>query len=155
MILYKRKGFIIVECGNKRKHYYTVVNKNSRFKGQHTHVSTFDEAKFVLNCAIHNDIPTDSSQYLQESVKRLIIKDYHGTENEEHYETVFSYRYKTFCRKLDKKKKYYDDKHIIIVFLKLHTYDGNGYKARIIPIHDEKEYSKKELWKKTSNGLYV
>lgn len=154
-VIYKKKGFIIVQCGNKRNRYFTVVNNNIECKGQHTHLSSFDEAKYVLFNAIKLKIPEDCSFYLQESIKRVSIPNYHSIKDKEHYETIYSKNYKTFCRKLNKKIKYYNSNNIKIIFLKLNPYGNVGYKAKVIKINNDKEYSNKSLWKKSNNDFWI
>lgn len=154
-VIYKRQNFIIVCCGSKNNRYYTVVNNNKALRGQHTHLDTFNEAKYVLFQAIKNRIPNDCSHYLQESIRRLIEKDYHTEVCIEEHDTIYAERYKTFCRKLNKKKRYYDSKSIKIVFLKLNPYGNKGYKAKVIKISNNIEYKNKALWKETQNGFWI
>ena len=153
-IVYSKEKFIIVECGSKYNKYYTVVNNNKGFKGQHTHVDNFKSAKYVLLHAIKKEIPEDCSSFLKESIRRLIIKNYaedHKTEKIS-YETVYAKKYKTFCRKLNKKEKYYKKHNIKIVFVKLEPHDNIGYKAKVIKKSYLNNLHNIELWDHSKNS---
>lgn len=131
-VVYKKKGFIITKCGSSRNRYYTLVNNNKTLKGQHTHLNTFEEAQFILNCAIKNTLP-EVSKYLRESYYRVTIKDYKNlNDNKLSYETIYDDKYIRFCKKLNKKVKYYNSKGIRVIFSKCSTLGNVGYKAKVI-----------------------
>lgn len=71
-IKYKKQGYTIIKSTDKRvKKRKFIVFKDGEFNKHHTHVSTFNLAKTMIDVVANEKIPTSKNKEFIESLIRL------------------------------------------------------------------------------------
>lgn len=69
--VYSCNGYIIIRVSKG----YIVLNKRKRFSEGHTHLRSFNTAKYIIHLACHSRMPNDLPIYLLISLLRISDDD--------------------------------------------------------------------------------
>lgn len=70
-IVYRKSHYIII----KVKNGFIVYNTEKEWNANHTHIKTFNQCKWLIDCAVNKIIPRTSNTYLLTSFIRIVNDD--------------------------------------------------------------------------------
>lgn len=65
--VYSKSEYLIIQVSKG----FIIVNRRKKFLEGHTHIKTFNTAKYLIDLAIHNSMPYHLSPYLLTSLTRI------------------------------------------------------------------------------------
>ncbi len=77
--VYSKSEYLIIQVSKG----FIIVNRRKKFLEGHTHIKTFNTAKYLIDLAIHNSMPYHLSPYLLTSLTRI-------TENESYKQKILA-----------------------------------------------------------------
>ena len=69
--VFTKKHMVVLEATNNGATNYIVINTKKQFEEGHTHIRTYEQALYLVDCILKNKIPKKCNKYFLESLIRL------------------------------------------------------------------------------------
>ena len=73
--VYAKKHYIILY--SEERNNYTVYNTKVEWERGHTHINTFKQAQYLIDCALNKKVPDKVNKYFLVSLSRIITDKKH------------------------------------------------------------------------------